>query len=76
MDFIETIKERARSNIKKIVLPETSDLRTIKAASIALKEHYADIVLVGNKDNILKLAKENDLDISNATIVESLKVLK
>ena len=72
MNFIETIKERARSNIKKIVLPEASDLRTIKAASIALKEHYADIVLVGNKDNILKLAKENDLDISNATIVDPL----
>ncbi len=72
MNFIETIKERARNNIKKIVLPEASDLRTIKAAEIALKEKYAEIVLIGNKEKVLKLAEENNVDISNATIVDPL----
>ena len=41
MNFIESIKQRARKNIKTIVLPESSDVRVIKAAEIATKEKYA-----------------------------------
>lgn len=72
MNFIESMKQRAKKEIKRIVLPEASDLRTIKAAAIALKEEYAEIVLVGNEASINKLAQENDLDISKATIVNPL----
>lgn len=72
MDFIDSMKQRARNQIKKIVLPEASDLRTIKAASIALTESYAEIVLVGDEAIINKLAKENNLDISKATIINPL----
>ena len=43
MNFIENMKQRARNEIKKIVLPEASDLRTIKAAAIALEEKYAEL---------------------------------
>ena len=56
MNFIETIKERARQEIKTIVLPEAEDIRTLKATEIALKEKYANIILVGNEKNI----KENE----------------
>ena len=69
MEFIEEIKQRARKSIKKIVLPEASDIRIIKAASIALTEEYADVILLGNKDEIEKKAKENGLNISKATII-------
>lgn len=72
MDFIESMKQRARQNIKKIVLPEASDIRTIKAAATALKEEYAEIVLVGDEAIINKLAEESGLDISKATIVNPL----
>lgn len=72
MDFIESMKQRARQEMKKIVLPEASDIRTIKAASIALKEEYAEIVLIGDEASINKLAEENKLDISKATIVNPL----
>ena len=41
MNFIENIKERARQEIKTIVLPEAEDIRTLKATEIALKEKYA-----------------------------------
>ena len=60
MDFISSIKERARKDIKKIVLPEASDVRILKAAEIALSEAYAEIVLVGNEENI----KINQYEIS------------
>ena len=69
MGFIDEIKQRAKNNIKTICLPEASDLRTIEAASIALKEEYANIILVGDEEKIMKLANENVFDISKATIV-------
>lgn len=53
MSFIEEIKERAKQNKKRIVLPETMDERVLKAASIALKEDIARIILIGNKEEIL-----------------------
>ncbi len=69
MGFIDEIKMRAKTNIKTICLPEASDLRTIEAAATALKEGYANIVLVGEEESIKKMAEENGLDISKATIV-------
>ena len=70
MNFIEGIKEKAKKEIKTIVLPEASDIRILEAADIALREKYANIVLLGNIDNINKMANENNLDISNATIMD------
>lgn len=46
MSFIETIKQRAKQNIKTIVLPEAEDIRTLKATEIVLKEKYANIILI------------------------------
>lgn len=73
MNFIDSIKERARQSIKTIVLPEASDLRIVKAAHIALKEKYANIILVGDEENIKSMANENNLDISEAKIINPLK---
>lgn len=73
MNFIDSIKQRARQNIKTIVLPETLDLRIIKAAAIAIQEKYANIVLVGDEDSIRKIANENKLNINEAQIVNPLK---
>lgn len=69
MNFINTIKERAKKDIKKIVLPEASDLRILKAAEMAVKSEYADIVLIGNEEDVNKMANENNLDLSKITIV-------
>lgn len=69
MSFIEEIKEKARKEIKTIVLPEASDKRILEAANIILKEGFANIVLLGNKDEILTQAKENEWDLSLATII-------
>ena len=69
MSFIETIKEKAKKNIKTIVLPEGSDIRTLKAASIVLHEEYANLIILGDKNKIAEMASENNLDISKATII-------
>jgi len=73
MNFIDTIKQRAKKDIKKIVLPEASDIRTIKATATVLKEGYADVILIGNEENINKMANDEGLDISKATIINPLK---
>ncbi len=68
MGFIDVIKSRARENKQTIVLPETNDLRILEAASKVLAEDIANIILIGNKDEIAKNAQGYDL--SKATIVE------
>ena len=70
MNFIEEIKEKAKLEIKTIVLPEATDIRILEAANIALKENYANIVLLGNRENIINKANENNLDISTAIIID------
>ena len=41
MSFIEEIKNRAKQQIKTIILPEATDIRILKAAQIVNKEKYA-----------------------------------
>ena len=69
MNFIESIKERARKDIKTIVLPESSDLRVVKAAETAVKEKYAKIILIGDEEKIKKMANENNLDLSEIKFI-------
>ena len=68
MAFIDEIKQRAKSNLKTIVLPETMDQRTLVAAGKVLEEGIANIILVGNKEKIEKAA--NGIDLSKATFVD------
>lgn len=68
MKFLERISGRAKSDLKTIVLPESSDIRTVKAAAMVQERGIARIILVGKENEIRKLA--GDIDISKATIVD------
>ncbi len=70
MSFIEEIKQRAKKEIKTIVLPEAEDIRILEATQQVLKEKYANIVLVGKQENIEKKAKENNINIKEAKMVD------
>ncbi len=71
MDLIEGIIARAKSNPQRIVLPEGTEERTIKAADIIIEKGIADIILLGNKEEIAKLAADYGLkNISRATIID------
>ncbi|RLD32342.1 MAG: phosphate acetyltransferase [Bacteroidetes bacterium] len=70
MDLITSIKEKAKKNKKRIVLPEAYEERTLKAADIAIEENLAEIILIGNPIEILNTAKKLGLEnIEKATIV-------
>ncbi len=68
--FLSRITERARLDKKTIVLPESTDIRTIKATAMILEQGFANIVLVGEEEKINAL--KGDLDISSAKIVNPL----
>lgn len=68
MGFLNTIKQKAKSNLQTIVLPETTDIRTLEAAHKILEEKIANLILVGNKDTIKNSAPHLKLD--NATFIE------
>ena len=68
MNFIDKIKERAKSDKKRIVLPESMDKRVIEAAEKILREDLAEVVIVGKKEDILEISQ--GYDISKAIIVD------
>lgn len=73
MNFIDSIKERAKKDIKTIILPETEDIRVLEATQKILKEGYSNIILIGNEEKTLKLAKEHNLNIEGANIIDPIK---
>ena len=52
MNLVEKIIERAKSNKQRIVLPEATEERTLRAADRVLADDVADLILIGNPDEI------------------------
>ena len=73
MGFIDNIKKEARQSIKTIVLPEAEDIRVIEAAGKVISEGFAKVVLIGNEESVLAKAKERNIDLSDATIINPAK---
>lgn len=71
MDLLQQIVERAKSNKQRIVLPEATEERTLRAADKVLADELANIILIGNPEEINKLATEWGLqNIGKATIID------
>ena len=71
MDLLAQIVARAKSNKQRIVLPEATEERTLRAADQVLADDIANIILIGNPDEIKKLAAEWGLThIDKATIID------
>lgn len=70
MDLINQIKRNAALHNMRIVLPEGVEPRTLTATEIILKEKIAQIILLGNKDEILSKALDLSVDISGAKIID------
>lgn len=69
MSFIDNVKKEAAKDIRTIVLPESEDIRILEATEMVQKEGFANIVLIGNPDEINNLARENNVDLTGAQIV-------
>ena len=71
MDLLSQIVARAKRNKQRIVLPEATEERTLRAADRVLAEDMARIILIGNPDDIKALASQWGLNhIGKATIID------
>jgi len=71
MDLIQQIIARAKGNKQRIVLPEGTEERTIKAADLLLADGVADIILLGNPAEISNLAVQHGLkNIEKAVVID------
>lgn len=71
MELLDKIKEQARSSRKRIVLPEATEERTLRAANEVLEQGIADMILIGNPDQIRGNADHWNLPhIPQATIID------
>lgn len=68
MNFLSTMKAKAKADKKVIVLPESYEKRNLEAAAECLKEELADIILIGKKDKIMEAA--GSFDVSKAIFVD------
>lgn len=69
--LIEEIVARAKANRQRIVLPEGTEERTLKAANQILTDGVADLIILGNPDEINACAEKWGLgNISKATIID------
>ena len=69
MSFIDGIKERAKKDIKTIVLPESEDERTLRATAKILEEKTANIILIGDEATVKADAEKYGVNIDGATII-------
>lgn len=70
MDLLKEIRERARKNPKRIVLPEGEEERTIQATAKIIKEGMAEIVLLGKESEIRDKARSLKVDMGKVRIIE------
>lgn len=69
MAYIDIIKEKARRDKKTIVLPETTDKRTLIAASHIIADGIADIIMIGDEEKIMDGASWLEVELSGVKII-------
>ena len=73
MSLLEQIVARAKADKQRIVLPEAEEERTLKAADRVLADDIADLILIGNPENIRKESERWNLrNVEKATIIDPL----
>ena len=72
--IVAKMAQKAKQYLKTIVLPETEDARVLKAASIILKEEIANIILIGDENEIKTLCEKENIDMpfSKVKIINNL----
>jgi len=68
--FRHQLAQKARAANKTIVLPESSDVRILKAAAICARKKIANCILIGEADEIQQIAAKNAIKLEKITIIE------
>jgi phosphate acetyltransferase len=68
--FTYQLRERARKNRKRIVLPEGSDDRILRSAGRVLQRGIADLTILGKENQIRSRAAELGVDLDDAAVID------
>ncbi|MFC0005916.1 phosphate acetyltransferase [Micromonospora siamensis] len=68
--FEYDLLDRARADRRRLVLPEGSEERILRAAEILLRRGVADLTLLGRPDDIARRTRELGIDIGGAQVVD------
>ncbi|GHU68812.1 phosphate acetyltransferase [Bacteroidia bacterium] len=69
MNLMQGIINRAKANNQRIVLPEGTEERTLRAANRLIADEVATVILLGNPDEIKRLAVEYKLSVVDRAIM-------
>ncbi len=72
MAFIEEIKNRAKNDIKTIILPESEDKRVLEAASKVINQGFAKVILLGDENKISEDSKKYNINLDGVDIINPL----
>ena len=64
MSILDQVRERAKKNLKRIVLPESEDARTMEAVECILDNRIARLVVVGDDSVRKSIKSKNSLQIT------------
>ncbi len=70
MSFLDKYIEKVKNKGRKVVFPEGNELRILKTAEKLIKENISKAIVLGEKNQILSLAKENKIELENVEIIE------
>ncbi|MFI9236739.1 phosphate acetyltransferase [Streptomyces sp. NPDC053079] len=70
MMFEHELIERSRSARRRVVLPEGTEERVLRAADVLLRRDVCDLILLGDEDAIRKRAAELSIDLGGAQIID------
>jgi phosphate acetyltransferase len=68
--FEHELLERARAQRRRVVLPEGSEERVLRAADILLRRDVCDITLLGNPETIRKQAADLGIDLRASRLID------
>ncbi len=74
--FRHKLTELARVANKLIILPEGTDIRTIKAAAICVERKIARCQLLGDKDSILTIAEQQGIHLPDELLITDPKTIR
>ena len=72
MSVLDSIKEKAKADVKHILLPEGSEERTVQAARIITDEKIAKVTLLGDEEEIKKVAEKFNVCLCGIDIINPL----
>lgn len=75
-EIVRTIRNKAKSNPKRIVFPEGENEKIIRAGHILIDEKIAKPIFIGREEKIKALADEYNLDLKDAEIINPLSFEK